>query len=513
MVSSSIVFDPVIDDRALQKESQKVSEEFQDPELSPSMGGSNRRRGNRRGRPEATKADLAMLGVQKRTLDFQKQSALEDTERNRILKQFTQSIGMGGGGPALPSGNAGMGGGPVKDLAESSQSMDQTLSDRLPVPVPGVSASSVLPVALAGGAGLGMLSAMKSSSAILNSVSGMFGTAMRLFFRPFGNFLGEALRPMAEDLISFAKDFSDLADSQGLAVAVASLPSRFAGSIGNAIKDVLTGDADTGDALTLGLTALTAAKLAGLLPTIGLGTIFSGMAGGTLSGLLPSIGIGSFLTGMGSGTLGGLLGSVGLGSVVAGVGSIGALIFGVASLGDLVDGDISSWNLPAKFGYALGDGFDQAWPDMAEKIRNAFTNNPVHDAGDSAGDTLRGDIPDSMGLGAPSEFAEGIEGTGLGSGFTFGVGAGGTGGIGQSAGITGRGDSGPVSIRPEGNQMNVSTDVETTAIENKLDSLQSEMQRLDSAIRSIDLMIDGQTFGELVSETQQDSVHDTNPLS
>jgi hypothetical protein len=39
------------------------------------------------------------------------------------------------------------------------------------------------------------------------------------------------------------------------------------------------------------------------------------------------------------------------------------------------------------------------------------------------------------------------------------------------------------------------------------------MQRLDSAIRSINLMIDGQTFGELVSETQQDSVHDTNPLS
>jgi hypothetical protein len=69
-----------------------------------------------------------------------------------------------------------------------------------------------------------------------------------------------------------------------------------------------------------------------------------------------------------------------------------------------------------------------------------------------------------MGLGAPSEFAEGIEGTGLGSGFTFGVGAGGTGGIGQSAGITGRDDSGPVSIRPEGNQMNVSTEVETTAI-------------------------------------------------
>jgi len=432
MVSSSIVFDPVIDDRELKQQSQKVTDEFQDPELSPQMGGGALRSGGQ---------------------------------------------GMGGGGQ-------------MGALAESTESMDQTLADRLPVPVPGVSASSVLPVALAGGAGLGMLSAMKSSSAILDSTLGMFGTAIRMFFRPFGDFLGNHLRDMAIDLIDFADKFGDIADSKGLAVAVTSLPGMFGSALGDAVADAITGNADAGDAVTLGLTGLTAAALAGKLPSIGIGTVLGGMSKATLGTKLGSLGMGALVNPL--------------------TGSLVALLGGVISLGDLVDGDISAWNLPGKFGEALGQGFAEAWPDMADTIESIFTNNPIFDFGANFLDEDNS-ILETQGEAALKRDTGGdTTRSGTDRDLPPGAGPGGTPGrdpntAGQIQGgtRTGTNRDRPANAGPGGG----------TAVENKLDDVQQEIKNLDGAIRSINLMIDGSEFGELVSETQQDSVHDTNPLS
>jgi sorbitol-specific phosphotransferase system component IIBC len=113
-------------------------------------------------------------------------------------------------------------------------------------------------------------------------------------------------------------------------------------------------------------------------------------AGATIASFLGVSSLTGLVTGAGA-TIASFLGFASLGSLVLAVGSIAALIVGVISLADLVDGNISSWNLPAKFGRALGQGFARAWPDMAEKIHSAFTNNPIHGAGEFTGNVIRGE--------------------------------------------------------------------------------------------------------------------------
>jgi hypothetical protein len=113
-------------------------------------------------------------------------------------------------------------------------------------------------------------------------------------------------------------------------------------------------------------------------------------AAATIASYLGVSSISALVSGAGA-SIATFVGSVGIGTLVVGVGSVAALIYGVASLGDLIDGDISSWNLPGKFGHALGEGFARAWPDMAEKIHTAFTNNPIYDAGEWTGNVLRGE--------------------------------------------------------------------------------------------------------------------------
>lgn len=120
-----------------------------------------------------------------------------------------------------------------------------------------------------------------------------------------------------------------------------------------------------------------------------IGAMVSG-AGATIASFLGVSSLSGLVTGAGA-SIASFLGFASVGALVTTVGSIVALIYGVASLGDLVDGDISSWNLPGRFGKALGEGFARAWPDMAEKIHTAFTENPIHDAGEWTGNVLRGE--------------------------------------------------------------------------------------------------------------------------
>ncbi len=249
-----------------------------------------------------------------------------------------------------------------------------------------MSGGGLLKVALGGVIGVGILAGVQklaSASPALGQVANMFSTAMDLFFRPFGNIIADALRPFAQDALQAMVQFNRIVKEDGLAVGLAFIGKSVLKAFGNAIADVLTGKGSLGDFALLGGGALTARMLLGAGGRIGLGSLLSGISGGALARLLPSVGIGTILGKLSGGgaALASLLGSVSLGSVLVGVGSIAALIGGMASLGDLIDGDISAWNLPAKFGFALGEGFAQAWPGWADKMHTFFTNNIFHDMG------------------------------------------------------------------------------------------------------------------------------------
>jgi hypothetical protein len=110
----------------------------------------------------------------------------------------------GGGG-----GGAGAGAGAAAGLA-----------GKLPKPVAGVTAASALPIALAGGVGLGLLSAMQSASARLQTDTKLLGIAVDNFFREPGNILSEHItRPIVEEFLSFSLDFDDALRSNQFADA------------------------------------------------------------------------------------------------------------------------------------------------------------------------------------------------------------------------------------------------------------------------------------------------------
>ena len=266
--------------------------------------------------------------------------------------------------------------------------------------------------------------------------------------------LDESLRPAFSDLRDELFEISDKIDpDEGFVANLGTLTVEFSKIALGSAEDLLTGEGDIADLSLIIGGSLSASWLLGKLPTVGLGSILTGISVGGLLRLIPVIGIGAFLGGLAGGELGkllghedlgallgalsgatlagllgtigisgilsalpgtaalsSLLGSVGMGTLVNPLtGSLVLLLGGVISLGDLIDGDISDWNLAAKFGHALGEGFARAWPDMAERIHDAFTQNPVHDAGE----WVRGTWEESTGN--PAGLSGGTVGAGLDS--------------------------------------------------------------------------------------------------
>lgn len=98
-------------------------------------------------------------------------------------------------------------------------------------------ASKALPVALAGGVGFGIFKALSAASPALQQTATMFGQAMKLFFRPFGDFLSAKFRPMASGMIDMATTFNDIANEQGLAVAVGAISREAANTLADALLE------------------------------------------------------------------------------------------------------------------------------------------------------------------------------------------------------------------------------------------------------------------------------------
>jgi len=116
-----------------------------------------------------------------------------------------------GGGLAAAGGGGGAGAGAGAAAG---------LAGKLPKPVAGVTAASALPIALAGGVGLGLLSAMQSASARLQTDTKLLGIAVDNFFREPGNILSKHVtRPIVEEFLSFSLDFDDALRSDQFADA------------------------------------------------------------------------------------------------------------------------------------------------------------------------------------------------------------------------------------------------------------------------------------------------------
>jgi hypothetical protein len=243
------------------------------------------------------------------------------------------------------------------------------------IPAAGGIASKALPIAIAGGIGAGLLTQMSAASGRLQATLGMFGTAMDLFFKPFGDFLGNALRPMAKDLISFAKEFNDIAESEGLAVAVTSMGadviSSIAGQIGESAVNIATGEWDAKDLLTITASVWAAAKI------ISIGaSVWS--AGGLMSLTAGTWGAGS------------LIGLAGVATFKAGaiIALTGTITYGVGELIEIARGGEG-----VEQAREAGRDFAENNPGLSGAIENAFTSdaNPFFFAGKTVGSLARGE--------------------------------------------------------------------------------------------------------------------------
>lgn len=434
-------------------------------------------------------------------------------EVDETIQPQVDSSAMDGVGSGMSDGRGDAGGGGGVGSAAAAGG----LASKIPKPMAGTMAAKALPIAIAGSVGLGILSAAGKVSAVASATNSMFGTAMSLFFRPFGNFLGETLRPFARSALDMAVNFNRIAQKDGLGVAIVSVGSKavktWATAVGSAVGDLVGGEGDASDAVTLGVTALTA---------------------NALRKRLPSIGIGSVLSGMGSGTLASRLGTIGMGSLVNPLtGSLVALLGGIISLGDLVDGDISSWNLPAKFGHALGEGFQNAWPGMAEDIRKFFEDNIFAELGEATREVVEGEgdaaVEEESGNRELSPDLEtgfidprGIPG--LRQAYEFGQNF-------QRGGVVSGGpvnaqvaESGPEVVQPLSDfertieqvanaaSQGGGGEMDTAGLERKLDTLIRLMRDFNRSDDGATIEVDGERLGRVVTDSKQNRVADTNPM-
>lgn len=100
----------------------------------------------------------------------------------------------GGGGGIGAGGAAGVG----------------ALSRKIPKPVSGVTMGTVMPVALGGAVGVGMLSAMHSASARLQTSTTLLGQAWNNVWRPIGDDVDSLfVRPVAKDILAATESFEE----------------------------------------------------------------------------------------------------------------------------------------------------------------------------------------------------------------------------------------------------------------------------------------------------------------
>lgn len=156
-MDSSIVFDGEVNERSLDKSAKQINERFE---------------------------DAGQIQV--------------DAETDGLgLDGFSDGGDMGMG----DRGGGGMGGGALGMGA---------LASRIPKPIAGVAAGAALPVGLVGAVGVGMLSAMHSASARLQTSTTLLGQAWNNVWRPLGDSLDQLfVRDAVKDVHSATTEFEN----------------------------------------------------------------------------------------------------------------------------------------------------------------------------------------------------------------------------------------------------------------------------------------------------------------
>jgi len=138
----------------------------------------------------------------------------------------------------------------------------------------------------------GIVNSLAQQSPLLASVLDIFGLAVSLFFRPFGDLLAQALLPIGVALLELAAGFNEVASGEGIAAGIAYLFDRLIGalfSLDGLFVAALTGAATViGGALGAVIGSFVAAKTGAVVGAT-IGSIIPG--GGTVIGA----GIGAIL--------------------------------------------------------------------------------------------------------------------------------------------------------------------------------------------------------------------------
>ena len=234
--------------------------------------------------------------------------------------------GIGGGGGGIARG----GGGAVAGAAGASSLAG------------GAASGGLAKVALGGVVGFGILSGVKAlsqASPLLGQAVDILSEAANLFFRPFGNAIAKTILPFANEAFTMAENFNEIAQEDGLDVAVASITTDAATAIGSAvfdsISDIATGQVDSGDLFTITATGLTAKAILDRIPWPG--RIPSGKVMSRLK--FAKIGAATITGAMGLKSIRqkDFLGSIGWGTVT-GAAIASAITFGTVSGGAIVGG-------------------------------------------------------------------------------------------------------------------------------------------------------------------------------
>lgn len=108
----------------------------------------------------------------------------------------------------------------------------------------GLASSGVVKASLVGAVGFGILKGVTSiaeASPAFQKTQEMFGSAMELFFRPFGKELSKSIFPFAKNALKMAKNFNKIYSEKGLDVAIASMEDSVQESLANSIEVAIKG--------------------------------------------------------------------------------------------------------------------------------------------------------------------------------------------------------------------------------------------------------------------------------
>lgn len=282
MPESSIVFDPEIDERELDKSVAQTNEAFNEA---------------------ATDIPVSVDDQSIDGFEDQMQGATDGLVADiEAEMDALTGAGVGGGGGGI--GGAAAGRAVAGGAGGAGAAGVGALASKIPKPIAGVAAAAALPVALAGGVGAGLLSAMQSSSARLQTSTNLLGIAADNFFRPIGDDFDKLLvRPVAKGILDTSEDFEELWES---------------GKPLQALENVTTGS-DPRDQTRFERAGGILGTLAGAAGGAYAGAKGGAIAGGAAGSIIP--GAGTAAGSIGGAIVGGIVGALGGAGIGGRVGS------------------------------------------------------------------------------------------------------------------------------------------------------------------------------------------------